>query len=203
MEEMWAAIENFNHLEVPMCLKVLLSKCGYNTMLSLKYISERRITEMEDHVRKYKHNIFSDGSDLDECLYEYKKQELFTVLPGHRSILLDLPQTIRKMQAENTLYGDGNTNIMTNMKTVVDTSNVDTAEDYSVILKELIKSAQAKQNKSKHGYTYEDTIKHFSTYIFLLCGRTCYDTLSANLPISVTKSIREFNCLKLAFRRYD
>lgn len=203
MEKIWVDIEHFNQIEVPMCLKFILSKCGYDTMLSLKYISETAITEIECHVRKYKNKIFSDGNDMDQCLHEYKNQDLFTILPGHRSILLDLPQCIRKMQAEKTLYGDGNTNVMTNVETVVDTSSAVTTTDYSAILNELIKSAKTNQNKPKNAYTYEDIIKHFSTYIFLLCGKTCYDTLSANLPIPGTKSIREFQCFRLVFKHYN
>lgn len=189
MEKMWADIEHFNQIEVPMCLKVLLSKCGYDSMLSLKYISETRITEIEYYVRKFKNKIFSDGNDTDGCLYEYEKQDLFTILPGHRSILLDLPQSIRKMQEENTLYGDGNTNIMMNMDTVVDSSNADATTDYSVIMKELIKSAKTNQNKSKNGYTYEDIIKH----LFHLCFLALWKNLLRHTQRKSTNSCDKIN----------
>lgn len=94
MEKLWADLENFNRIEMPMCLKVLLSKCGYDTMLSLKYICEKSITEIEEHIQKYKNKILADENHMDECLYDYKQQDVFQFLPGHRNILLDLPQSI-------------------------------------------------------------------------------------------------------------
>lgn len=69
--------------------------------------------------------------------------------------------------------------------------NNDEQTEYSVILSQLIKTAERNKNKSKHANYYSDTIKYFSTYIFLLCGRTCYETLCRNLPIPSTKTICE------------
>lgn len=186
MEEMWSDLENYNHIEVPMCLKVLLWKSGYDTMLSLKYICEESITEIEKLIQKHKNKILFDDNNMHDYLYHYKRQDKFAFLPGHRSILLDLPQSIKKMQLENTLYGDGSINIMTNTSME---SSKDKTSEYSVILNELINTAKRNQNKPKNAYQYDDLIKHFSTYIFLLCGRTCYETLNKNLPIPSTKTI--------------
>lgn len=64
--------------------------------------------------------------------------------------------------------------------------------DYSVILSKLIESANKNKNISKHAYQYDEIVKNFSTYIFLLCGRTCYETLNKNLPIPSTKTICKY-----------
>lgn len=152
MDEMWADLENFNQIEVPMCLKVILWKCGYVTMLSLKYLSEKSIAEMEEHIQKYKSKIFSDENDIDECLYYYKKQDTFKFLPGHLNILFDLPQSIRKMQSEFSLHGNDSTNVIKNMDTLVETNNADLPPQYSVILNELINTANKNRNKPKQAY---------------------------------------------------
>lgn len=61
--------------------------------------------------------------------------------------------------------------------------------EYSVILTELLKTANNNFNKSKHAYQYNAIVRYFSTYVFLLCSRRCYETLNKNLPIPSTKTI--------------
>lgn len=152
-------------------------------MLSLKYICEKNIEEMEVHIQKYREKLLCDEND---CLKIYKQQEQFKFLPGHRSILLDLSQSIKKMQAEKNLHGN-------DMRSVYESNN-EMKIEYSFILNKLINTAKRNNNKSKNAYQYDDTIKYFSTYIFLLCGRTCYETLNKNLPIPSTKTIRKYKC---------
>ena len=166
-----------------MCLKVLLWKCGYDTMLSVKYLSDEKIKKMEKHIQKYKNKIFHGN----ECLSDYEKENVFSFLPAHMDILIELPQNIREMQSEYTLQCNGSTNILPNM---MESSILDNGyEEYSVILKELINSAKRNQNKPKNAYHYTDLIKYFCTYTFLLCGRMCYETLNKNLPIPSTKTV--------------
>lgn len=82
--------------------------------------------------------------------------------------------------------------MLTFSQTDVTDSNIelDTGK-FSVILTELLRTAEQNFKKSKHANQYNDIIKYFSTYIFLLCGRTCYETLHKNLPIPSTKTIRK------------
>lgn len=53
----------------------------------------------------------------------------------------------------------------------------------------MIDVLKRNQGKSKNARQYNDAIRLFSTYIFLLCGRTCYETLSKSLPMPSTKTI--------------
>lgn len=194
MEEMWADFDNFNRIGVPMCLKVLLWKCGYDTMLSVKYLRDEKIEEMEEHIQKYKNKIFDGNEYLSDYEKLNEKRDVFSFLPAHKGILRDLPQTIREMQYENTLQCNGSTNILPNK---MESSILDNGyEEYSVILKELINSANRNQNKPKNAYQYTDLIKHFCTYTFLLCGRMCYETLQKNLPIPSTKTICKYRMVK-------
>lgn len=176
----WAHLENFVGHNVPMFLKLLLWKCGFDSMISIKQISSVQIGKIEEYIQtKGNQKLFEillELDDNDSSVMVYKNQQIFEFLPGHRETLLSLQSNIEKMQSkhvcETKCYGE-----------VTDTSK------YSVILTELIKSAENNSNKSKHAYHYNDIIKYFSTYIFLLCGRTCYETLNKNLPIPSTKTI--------------
>lgn len=187
----WADIENFVGHKVPMFLKILLWKSGYDSMISIKEISHDAIAELERYIQKERllneifSNSFSDNtSDNDDSINGYREQEIFAFLPGHRSFLLNLPRYIQNMQLEAV-----------NNSTNGIESTSKAASEYSRILTELVQTAKANVNKSKHAYSYNDVIKYFSTYIFLLCGRTCYETLNKNLPIPSTKTIRKFEML--------
>lgn len=184
----WARIENFVGHNVPMFLKVLLWRCGYDSMVSIKQISSVTIDKLEQYIQKKRNQIvpeilleLENVGDNDNSLMEYKNQKMFEFLPGHRETLLCLRSNIEKMQLKSVSESEDCDEVMAYSAT-------DTIE-YSVILKELIKTADKNFKKSKHAYQYNDIIKYFSTYIFLLCGRTCYETLNKNLPIPSTKTI--------------
>lgn len=184
----WAELEKFVGQSVPMFLKLLLWKTGYDSLLSIKEISNNTIEGLEQYIQRKKNQIFdeiftklNDFGNNDHSLSIYKEQEVFEFLPGHRTILLSLRSNIENMQlqAVNHIENDaflGSDEWMESRK-------------YSVILRELIKTANQNSNKSKYAYQYNDVVKFFSTYVFLLCGRVCYETLNKNLPIPSTKTI--------------
>lgn len=173
----WANLEDFEGRAFPDYLKILLWKSGYDSMISVKQLTNAAITELEKHIEKNRNKLLMDlESEYDE--------EVFEFLPGDRHILLNLPRRIDAMQQSFRQIGP----------TLIEPFAV---ESYSVVLSELIKTAKGNSNRSKHANHYSDMIKYFSTYIFLLCGRTCYDTLNKNLPIPSIKTICKFDsCLQ-------
>lgn len=184
----WAALENVFGQRVPMFLKLLLWKTGYDSLLSVKQISTDAVKELEEYIQRKKNQIFPEifaelnnfGND-DHSLSGYNDQEVFEFLPGHRTILMSFRNNIENMQLQivDQLRDDA-------------TYGTDQSMDigkYSVILRELIKTADHNWNKSKYANQYNDVVKYFSTYIFLLCGKVCYETLNKNLPIPSTKTI--------------
>ncbi|XP_055308257.1 uncharacterized protein LOC129572338 [Sitodiplosis mosellana] len=195
----WSNLENFVRHNVPMFLKLLLWQCGYDCMLSVKQITNETLDKLEKYIEKNKNKILCKViADLDELKYcddslsAYKDQDVFEFLPGHRIILLGLRDNIEYMQSHALNDGlKGFDKLMTNAGTNVVHEHTG---EYSVILTELLKTAKNNSNKSKHAYQYNDIVRYFSTYIFLLCGRTCYETLSKNLPIPSTKTI--LRCIK-------
>lgn len=175
----WKNLENCMGFEVPISLKYILLKCGYDSIISIRQICEERIEELQNFIEKNKNEIlFNEKYNMLDDINTYQTQRKFEFLPGHKNILLDLPKHIQMMQSKNALESALFQNVA-----------CDNEDEYSLILRELIKSAKRNQNKSKHVFNYNDTIKYFSTYIFLLCGRTCYETLCKNLPIPSTKTV--------------
>lgn len=91
----WSNLENFVGHKLPMFLKLLLSRSGYDCMLSVKQITNEKIDELAKYIDKNKNKILckiiKDLEQLNYCddsLSAYKEQEVFDFLPGHRTILL-------------------------------------------------------------------------------------------------------------------
>lgn len=66
-------------------------------------------------------------------------------------------------------------------------------------LQSLIVTAQKNMKKHKNGYRYEENLKLFASYIFILGGRDLYRTLHKNLslslpsPSTVSRNIQQIN----------
>lgn len=171
----WFNLENSMGEKLPPCLKKILSFCAYDSINSLKQLNVEKVIDMEQYVSDYGHSILSE---LSCCHSEkYKSQKKFKFLPGHRSILLCLSHIIE------------NSNI--DEKDNYSLSNGTPNESFSTILSELTKTAENNYKKPKNNASYCDTVRYFSTYIYLLGGKSCYETLQRNLPIPSTKTIRK------------
>lgn len=181
----WKKIEICYGQTVPTNIKIFLDVSGYDSLLSIKRIDEEKINALEHHIQnrvQNDRNILEALDKNDKTTSIYKSQIFFEILPGHRTILLILPDIIEKLF--------DSTDELSNMQLPNNLNNL-IPNEYSVILSQLITSANNNRNKSKNAYQYDDVLKDFSTYIFLLCGRTCYETLNRNLPIPSTKTICE------------
>lgn len=66
--------------------------------------------------------------------------------------------------------------------------NMDKIE-YPPLLKKLVDSAVQNANKSPHVYRYDDDLKHYSTFLYIMCGKYCYESLYENLPIPSISTI--------------
>lgn len=186
----WFKLENFVGHKLPIFLGLLLSRSGYDCILSVKQLTNEKIDELEKYIEKNKNKMLckiitdlEESNYCDDSLSAYKEQELFEFLPGHRTILLSLRDNIERMQLQ--VLNDASNGVHKFMTEEVR----ELTGEYSVILTELLKTAKNNSNKSKHAYQYNDIVRYYSTYIFLLCGRTCYETLNKNLPIPSTKTI--------------
>lgn len=161
---------------LPPCVHKILNYSAYDSLNVLKELNEEKIVEIEKFI--------SDNKDIVnslECCHseKYKQQKNFKFLPGHRAILLSVQKKILEdFESEKKLNIDTRSN-----------------SEFSVILNELIKSANINCVRSKNQSTYTDAIKYFCTYIYLLSGKSAYETLQRNLPIPSTKTICMY-CIK-------
>lgn len=66
-------------------------------------------------------------------------------------------------------------------------------------LRKLMNTALTNTNKKKGGQRYNDTLKLFATYLFVIGGRMLYETLSANLPLpslsTISRTLDNSGCL--------
>lgn len=110
------------------------------------------------------------SSGLIGTIYEHVQP--FEIAPGHRVVIENIPQYVKQI------------------KTVEQISKFDTvANDFSFVLKMLIETAENNSGREPTGRRYSETIQYFATYVYLMCGRACYETLCANLPIPQANTI--------------
>lgn len=164
----WEKIETVCKEQLPNCVKNILSWCGYGTMISLQTISSESILQIEKHVNVHCLEMIQQ---LDCCHSEFYKQKIiFELLPGHRDLIIALSKIMSDHLIQNSQF------------VKILSEDIKKQCDLSTIMKELIQVALANNKISKNHAEYSDIIRYFATYIFLLCGRSCYNVLCQNLP---------------------
>lgn len=174
----WNRIEQIIGEMVPDCIKQILISCGYDTSTSIQSISQDSIALIENHINSHDHQIIFK---LNCCHSEfYQKQEIFKLLPGHRDFLIGLGKFL----------------VEPNINAISKTNNKDfelqhelQRPGFSRVMKELIETALMNKQNEKNNAKYSDIIRYFSTYIFLLSGRSCYQVLYENLPLPSVETV--------------
>lgn len=166
-DDVFERLEKFIGERFPESVIKILKATGYVTENILKLIDESQINKIEGFVRKNR-GILKDTS--------YENRNDFEFLPGHRVLLLNLPKEIEGMKSVNKNAPE----------TVEKFANW---SQFSFMLQSLIETAELNSNKHPNGNRFNENVQNFSTYIYLMCGRSCYDTLSANLPIPKSNTI--------------
>lgn len=145
----------------------ILCECGFETRTAILKIDPAKINEIEQYVNE-------DLSMLKNT--SYKDVSHFKLRPGHRLFILDLPNRINHWNE---------TNIRINRRQFNMT-------DFSHVLRTFIETVEENYGKEPKGFRYNETNRYFSLFIYLMCGRACYETLSANLPIPQAITISKF-----------
>lgn len=149
--------------KIPDDIKQILEQSGYETESSLLCINNENIADIETFANE-------NRAILQNTSYENTNK--FKFKPGHKLIILQLPNQIkllRESQSKNSLQSNKN--------------------NFSQILKTFIETAESNFEKQPNGFRYDMINRNFSTFVYLLCGKACYDTLSANLPIPTSHTI--------------
>lgn len=141
----------------------ILGACSFDSELSLLSINTETISDIEEYVNENL-SILSETS--------YKNVEYFKFKPGHKAFLLSLPEFIQEKK---------------NMKPA---ENIKLS-NFSHILKTFIETAESNFGRPPNGRRYNETNRYFSIFIYLMCGKACYETLCSNLPIPQANTLRE------------
>lgn len=149
---------------IPHDIELILLRNGFDSKLALQSLNEDLIAEIEQQANK-------DRSILANTSYE--NVATFKFKPGHMIFLLNLSkQVILWSETDEKIFYD--------------------ASSFSYMLQKFIQTAEANAGKHPKGHRYDKSIQSFATYIYLMCGKNCYETLSANLPIPQANTIRKF-----------
>lgn len=171
----WSVVDKAIGEKFPLCLKKILSTSGYDSLPSIQELCENKLNEIEKYISDFGSSVINE---LNCChSQEYKNQTQFRLLPGHRTLLSILPRKINEMHEQ-----------IANEKTLL-------SQDIPVILSELVKTEKKNSKKGKNHAEYSDILRYFSTYIYLMSGKCCYETLNANLPIPSNKTIRKYTSI--------
>lgn len=162
---MFTALKKAMGEDLPACIKHILTIMGYSTFTTIKCLRPDSIQKIEKY---FNTNIERFGKELQGTVYEDVRP--FSFNPGHSALIESLPEYLKdekKPAAQEYL------------------------PTFSHIMKLLIDTAEKNAGRNVKGNRYEEDLRNFATYIYLVCGRSCYETLSANLPIPSANTIRE------------
>lgn len=200
MNNVWDAIERLsNNKEFPNCIKVILFNAGFDTLLGIANMNETSITQVEDYVNTNGNQSFMEIIEYLSCCHseEYKRSianKTFTFLPGHKGLILKIGEIVAKSTSSEEEANESNMVRLWN-----------TIEHFGPalpqMLKEMIQTALINSQTTPNLNRYSDVIKYFSIYVYLLCGRQCYEVLCSNLAMPAASTIGKFskkNLIKLA-----
>lgn len=159
--------------EFPEVLVHILTESGFDSKASLKSIKPEHVSLIEDHFNS-NYEKFSNG--LLGTKYEHIRP--FKLLPGHCVLIENIPKYLEEdITFESSLVS----------------ASVNHSSVYSCILKSLIETAEKNSGRNPTGNRYDQILRYFATYVYLMSGKASYETLSANLPIPHANTIRKIN----------
>lgn len=164
-ENVFSQLESFLNEKFPVELKQILELSGFDTKSSLMSLKVETIVDIENYANE-------NPDILKNTTYENTIK--FKFKPGHKLRILLLPNQIKNLEESQ-----------------VNDSLLSKTNNFSQILKTFIETAESNFGKPPNGFRCDEINRYFSTFVYLLCGRACYDTLSANLPIPTSHTIRK------------
>lgn len=152
--------------ELPDVIVYILTASGFDSKSALMNIGKEHITNIEEFFNA-KYEALANG--LKGSVYENDRP--FKILPGHCALIEDIPRYLNQPKPTSNL--------------------VECNTTFSRILKSLIDAAVTNSDRNPTRNRYDEIIRYFSTYLYLMSGKSCYETLSANLPIPQANTICE------------
>lgn len=154
----------------------ILKASGYCSNIALSGLNQDKICSLEKYVSNNLRNLLTNSVYTEDLAEDGD----FSFLPGHAAILLALPDCVKKFESNNTSK----------------TPNLSEYINFlplSFLMKEMIKTAVENSSKDAKHRKFSSVIQNFSTYIYMMCGKSCYEVLCQNLPLPQANTIRKFN----------
>lgn len=155
--------------KIPLDILKILESCGFDTDDTLLSIDSEAIADIENYINDNLEVLIGTSYENIKC---------FKLKPGHKIFLQNLPNSFKLWIEESSNEEKKN-------------STSDNVQDFSYVLQTFIQTAQSNAGKRKQGFRYNEINRYFSIYIYLMCGKACYEVLSANLPMPQANTIRE------------
>lgn len=177
---MWQSIEKYLNQNIPQCIKEILSASGFNSEITIEDLKEQDLKMIEAFVNK---NLRSTVQSLTCCQSQiYQSQKEFEFVPGHRKFILHLATQLRLKREQSVSIND-----LLASKDIP--QQIREHPSFSCLLKEFVSNSMNNFNKAPSGRRYTDIVQAFSTYIYMICGRNCYEIISSNLPMPQASTI--------------
>lgn len=73
---------------MPNDIKIILYECGYNSLLSISVLKEQDLVQIETYLCSKREKL--------QLLKDYKFEEQFNLLPGHRTLIVGLASRVQE-----------------------------------------------------------------------------------------------------------
>lgn len=182
--DVWGSIKKLCYKQnLPNCIKTILSHAGYDNLFVISGLNEQSVAQTEEYVNSNGNGIIEN---LDCChADEYKSSianKSFKFLPGHKKLILMVGEIVAKSIASQEDHRDSQ---MTNIWNALDSFEPALPNILKLLIKEALKNIQVTDNLNR----YDDIIKYFAIYVYLMCGRQCYEVLSSNLAMPAASTV--------------
>lgn len=165
-ENIFDVLDEILGVKIPEILINILKQSGFDCRSTLALINLENIAEIEDFTNENREVLL--GSI-------YENMIPFKFLPAHRIFIRNLSNYIDQLKNHES--------------SIEQKMNL---SQFPYLLKCFIETAQSHASKNVKAFRYTEHIQSFSTYIYMMCGKSCYETLSANLPIPKASTVRRF-----------
>lgn len=169
--DFWNRFETFFGEKFPPCLIELLFECGYSCSTTIQELSLEDVNDMELYIEENLKHIVKNF----KCCHSdaYRNQTKFRFLPAHRKFVQSLKARMNLMNSD------------------IESTHQSSLDQFSPLLKILIKNATENLNKIPTQCRYLEIIRYFSMYLYMVCGRFSYEILCSNLPLPQSSTVRK------------
>lgn len=152
------------------------------------YLDGNHLNEIENYV-KHQH---LENLDLNcDHVELYKQQEKFTILSGHRALLLNWCQNIQ-------VQGQNNEPTEPSFETFILNHPA-----FTPIMRVIFLTTLRNHKKSANARRFPDVLMNFSIYIYIMAGKASYEIICANIPLPKAGTISKFHLKNLTSQLYS